>query len=240
MTRQSQKQQERIYAEQAAKLLGRSWVLSDDRECPDFIVTEEKMRFGLEIASLFVGPKGRKGASSRAEESASKRALEQLRKEFEAKVDLPLIVKLVGSKLGDSTCPANMAAVVPGLLAMDLPRKEIGYQDKFVVDDGPASLTVYVTRALRPDWYDVAHRVGWVDTNPVCYIADMIAEKAGRLTHYKENTDLEDIRLLLIADRIMNSGKMALNIPPDIGLGGFKAVYFFSYPEKVIVLKSEA
>lgn len=133
-----------------------------------------------------------------------------------------------------------MAGVVPRILAMDLHNKKLGYHEKFVVDKGPARLRVYVTRSSSPHWHGTNDRIGWVDTNPVRYIADMIAEKAVNLIRYKESASLDDIRLLLVADRIMNSGKIKFDgeVQPALDPCGFKAVYFLSYPEEITPFES--
>ena len=49
MTRPTQKRRERFFVEEAAKLLGKTWILAEDREHPDFIVTEGEQRLGLEV-----------------------------------------------------------------------------------------------------------------------------------------------------------------------------------------------
>jgi hypothetical protein len=52
MTRVTQKQQERFFVEQAAKLLGKTWVFEEDRERPDFIVSGGEHHFGLEVCQI--------------------------------------------------------------------------------------------------------------------------------------------------------------------------------------------
>jgi hypothetical protein len=48
------------------------------------------------------------------------------------------------------------------------------------------------------------------------------------------------IRLLLIANRIQNSGKLTLEGRPAFDLHGFQSVYVFPYPESVILLGDAA
>jgi hypothetical protein len=86
----------------------------------------------------------------------------------------------------------------------------------------------------------VNDRVGFVDCNPHAIIAARIAEKAGNLPRYKEAAGCVDIRLLLVADRISNSGKLTLDEKAQFDLHGFGEVYLFSYPENVIVLARAA
>ena len=58
--------------------------------------------------------------------------------------------------------------------------------------------------------------------------------KSKRLTSYKEAAG-EDVRLLLVANRILNSGKSKLVEKTTIDTRGFHVVYFLSYPESVTV-----
>jgi hypothetical protein len=63
MTREGQKRRERFFVEEAAKLLGKTWDLGQDREHPDFLVTDGAQRFGLEVSELFKGPQGESGSA---------------------------------------------------------------------------------------------------------------------------------------------------------------------------------
>jgi hypothetical protein len=48
-----------------------------------------------------------------------------------------------------------------------------------------------------------------------------------------------DIRLLLVADRIHNSGKLMLDDTAALDTEGFQVVYFFPYPEEVIIFSAQ-
>jgi len=52
-----------------------------------------------------------------------------------------------------------------------------------------------VTKAFRPEWFSVDHRVGWVDRNPLPIIMDAIKKKSNQLERYRAAAGL-DIRLL--------------------------------------------
>jgi hypothetical protein len=163
----------------------------------------------------------------KAKESTAQRAVNALRLEYEAIANIPLSVKFVGDMSA-----ANMATVVPALVAENLPSKPIAHH--FVLDSS-TGLRVHVTKAFRPDWYSVNDRVGWVDRNPQNVIANAIEKKSKELTRHKGATG-PDIRLLLVADRILNSGKLLLQEGPAFDFHGFRAVYFFPYPEAAIIL----
>jgi hypothetical protein len=143
LTRPFQKKQERFFAEEAARSLGKTWNLGGDRENPDFVVTEGAQQFGLEVCDVFMGLQNRAGAAMKAKESATQRRMNALRREYEAIADIPLTVKFVGD-----TCADNMATVVAALVAEDLPSKPIAHH---VVVDSSSGLRVHVTKAYRPE-----------------------------------------------------------------------------------------
>ncbi len=232
MTRSPQKEGERFFVEEAAKLLGKEWRLGPDRENPDFIVTEGAEQFGLEVSDIFTGPQDEHGSHMKRAESETQRAVNALRREYEAKNSTPLIVKFVGDM-----CDENVGAILPALDAMNLSAKPFGHHETIEVDEGKAKLSVYVTRALQADWFCVNVRAGWVDRNPIDRIAKAIEDKAEKLPRYKKCTGLDDIRLLVVANRIMNSGKLSLQKCPALDLRGFQVVYFLSYPEYVRVFE---
>ena len=222
------KARERFFIEEAAKRLGKSWNIGPDREHPDFLVADDQQRFGLEVSEIFTGPQDRSGASMKRAESITQQIVNDLRREYEAITDIPLRVKFVGD-----LCAQNLASVVPALVAEDLAGKPVGHH---VVIDEDSGLRVHVTRAFRNDWFSVNDRAGWVDRRPTKRIADAIEKKSRELSTYAKNTG-PDVRLLLVADRIYNSGKVILEEPTAFDLQGFRFVYFFSYPESVVVLK---
>jgi hypothetical protein len=194
LTRPQRKKHERFFVEQAARLLGKTWNLGGDSEHPDFVVTEGGQQFGLEVTELFIGPQGDGGSSLKASESKTQRAVTTLQREYEAVANVPLIVKFVGHMDAN-----NLATVVPALVAHDLPSKPTGYHfvhDTTIAHPTRTRLRVHVTKALRPDWYSVNDRAGFVDRNPHGIIAAGIAKKAAELARYKDAAG-SDVRLLL-------------------------------------------
>jgi hypothetical protein len=153
VTRPLKKKRERFLVEEAKRSLGKNWNLGQDREHPDFVVTEDEQQSGLEVCEIFVGPQGRAGSAMKAKESATQRAIDALRLEYESFANIPLIVKFVGNE--EAIAPNNWATVVPALLAHDLPPKPTGYHfvyDTSTVDHTRSPLRVHVTKALRPEW----------------------------------------------------------------------------------------
>jgi hypothetical protein len=230
MTQQLKKNRERFFAESAASLSRKSWDLGADREGPDFVVTELKQQFGLEVCEVFTGPESRDGSAMKKTESKTARAIDALRREYEAITNIPLRVKLVGD-----ACAENLSLVVPALVTGDFASKPIAHQAVITPNTGlRAGLRVYVTRALRSEWFSVNDRVGWVNHDPMPRIAAAVMEKSKKLAQYQQAAGW-DVRLLVVADCINNSGKLALEEQTPLNLQGFQAVYFFSYPETVTI-----
>ena len=227
MTRPLQKEHERFFVERAAEFLGKIWTL-EDCECPDFIVTEGAQKFGLEVRDLFTGKQSGAGSHLKRTESVTQQAVDALRHDYEATTNIPLSVRFVGDM-----CNENIAKVVPILVAKNLSSKPIGHQDVIDIDAGER-LRVHVTRAYVAGWFYVNHRVGWVDRDPIKRIADAIEEKSRNLPRYWETAG-PDIRLLIVADHIYNSGKLMLEERAAPALQGFQVMYFFSYPQSVKV-----
>lgn len=225
MTRPSTKRLERLFVEEAARHLKRAWSIGPDRETPDFIVNEGTHQFGLEVCEIFKGRKGKAGSHMKTAESHTQKVIDSLRKQYEAKHEIPLRVRF----LGDMS-KKNVPELVSRLEAIRFAHKPIGHQVVIDDDDG---LRVFVTRSYRSGWFSVNHRVGWVARNPISRIAAAIIEKSQKLPQYTKAAG-EDIRLLIYANRVANSGKLLLEDRPELELRGFKAVYFFSYPESVI------
>ncbi len=121
--------------------------------------------------------------------------------------------------------------VVPALVARYLLSKPIRYHE---VLDLAKCLSVHVTKGFRPDWHSVNDRVGWVDRDAASRISDAITKKSQELPRYRQRVG-SDVRLLIVADRIYNSGKLALDESRLVNLQGFRTVYFYSRPESVTV-----
>jgi hypothetical protein len=184
--------------------------------------------FGLEVRNIFIGPQNHAGSAIKAKESIKQSAVNALRRQYEAIAPVPLHVRFVGDMSRE-----NMARVVPALVAADLTSKELDHR---MVVDTMTGLRVHVTKGYRADWYSVNERVGFVDRNPQTIIAAAIEEKGRELVRYKANVGA-DVRLLLVADRVHDSGKLVLEPESTFDFHGFEAVYLFPYPEPTVALK---
>jgi len=228
MTRASKKAAERFFALETAKRIGANWNLGEDRESPDFLVTEGGHRFGLEVSEVFMGPSGRDGSAMKRAESVVQRTVNSLRARFEQIANASLRVQLVGS-----LSAKNLESVLSRLLAEDFPSKPVLHH---VVFDTRNGLRAHATKGLRHDWFSVNDRVGWVDRDPIAKLAEALEAKSSDLKKLQDAVG-PDVRLLFVSNRFNNSGKLCLSQPAGIDLMGFRAVYFFSFPENVIVFQ---
>jgi hypothetical protein len=239
MTTALQKNHEQHFVAMAAIRLGKSWSLGPECEHPDFIITEDDHKFGLEVVEIFTDGKGIRGSANKRIESDTQRRIESdtqrminsVRLEYEAIENAPLTVKFVGDIGVD-----NMVKVVPRLAALEIRSKPMSHH--VIVDiqeELRARLRLHVTKGFRPDWINVMDRVGWVGRNPIPQIKAVIEKKSQKLLRYRETAGF-DIRLLIVANRIHNSGKLTLDGQASLDKKGFQEIYFFSYPETVLLL----
>ena len=85
------------------------------------------------------------------------------------------------------------------------------------------------------DWFSVDDRTGWVGDASED-INSAIREKSKKLSEYKENSGLDDIRLLIVADHLRASGMQELRERREFDPQGFQIVYFLNYPASADVI----
>lgn len=235
MARNFKKEAERHFVEAAAKMLDVAWTLNDeDRENPDFVVTEVEHQFGLEVTEIFTGPEGKHGAQAKAEESETMKVVHDLQRKYERQTSCPLSVKFLGNMN-----IKNLDKAAQWLLACDFPSKPLANREETEIDEANGKLRIYATRAITSMWVCVNHRTGAVDLHPAPRIAERIEEKAANIARYRETCGLQDIRLLIVANCIWNSGKLKLREGENIATLDFERVYFSSYPEEIQVFAKD-
>lgn len=108
-----------------------------------------------------------------------------------------------------------------------------GFDDRAEIENAHCRFDggwLYAFKAPHSTWTYLRDRVGWVSTDG-SYLQREINAKATNLLRYR--SACPDVRLLVEADRIYNSGKLALDYDFIPDLQGFDAVYFFAYPLSV-------
>lgn len=233
MTRAAQKQRERFFVEQAIRSLGVGWTIHEEHDPPDFIIADgDHHHFGLDVADIFVGDQNERGSMMKRGKSETQQALNALRLQYEAKTGINLIVKFLGR-----IAPDTLGMVVTELVALDLASKPLAHQTTAEILVGfEAPLKLFVTRSERSNWFSVGDQVGWIVQRPEEIVAAEIEKKGKKLLQYRSVAG-DDVRLLLVADRIKNSGKIAHEVEGAFDFHGFNAVYLFPYPENAIALR---
>jgi len=215
---------ERAYAEQVARQLGVIWRLGADRETPDFLVeTEQGGRFGLEVTTAYADKRSKKAGSSLLEGELFRESwLLAIRDAFTAVGGPSLHVRYYGS----STGPTRANEITAALLAF-AQRTDRGVESLWH-DFADGRLFAFETP--HRSWHVASDRARtpYVDGQP---LQNSIDAKKKRLGKYREICS--DIRLLVVATSIYDSGNIEIpeNFRPD--LQGFDAVYFYSYPRLI-------
>lgn len=230
---------ERIFADEASRLLCEDWQLIDIPEPPDFEIRTPEQTFGLEICQVFRDPKKRIGSPEKRLEVESERAIGRLAYAYYNFGGPPIRAYFLGRIPRDTDELAHM--MVSASPSESLARSTI-------VRD---SLKVFITRL--PDefkqysfWVSVGDNVGWVRKAERELLQATIDAKESKLSAYREK--YEEIDLLIVADRTKNSAKIDLLLLSDqmaspetidqreslrLRNPGFRRVLFLSYPEAI-------
>ena len=227
MTKPHAKARERGYAEQCASLLKLEWVL-EPRERPDFIVTEGERRFGLEVTYVFQDRSDKFGSDLRHGEGQTQKIITDIRREFERRSN-DLTVKVEFKQRPRAT---DAEDIVAKLLGLNLSSRSIGERHTIHTQ---ADSEIVAMRYRWPEWTSIPDRVGWVVQDASQQLQACIAKKADELPPYRAAAG-DDVRLLVVADRTLNSGKLLVPSPEGIEPMGFGAVYFLTHPLEVVVI----
>ena len=219
------KVQERIYAEAAAKLLSADWLLVDIPEPLDFEVRNGAERFGLEVRQVFVDTEASFGSASKRGESKNARAVSALAKRYYTSGGSPISVKFLGaiSMVEAQALTESMVAAAPTYPGPNVELEAQGV--KVFMTPLPASWSNYSR------WAFVNDKVGWLKEVTATDLQNAVNRKQANLPLYKKK--YENIELLLVADRIFNSGKLVEAHHLAVINPGFRAIYFMSYPESI-------
>jgi hypothetical protein len=113
---------ERYFVEKSANFFDKKWSLGPNRERPDFIVTEGKQQFRLEVCEIFTGPQDKTDSYMKKKESNTQTAVNRLRKNYESIKDVSLIVKFNGD-----ICGKNMIAALPTLKHLNFQQNRLSF-----------------------------------------------------------------------------------------------------------------
>lgn len=219
---ETKKWRERRWAEEASRLLNRSWALGNDREEPDFIVRDADQTFGLEVTLAFQDSTSNGQSKLRQREAFSAKRLKKLGQAWAEFSNVILQVKVLG-RLTDQ----NEREILPAL-------KDFRMHEKTVADpperiETSSGVLLFARVAFRSRWSQVDDSVGWVTQDAVDQAQASIHRKALGIPRYRAAAG-EDVRLLIVADHSRASGMLELESVEALDLAGFSAAYFMTFP----------
>ncbi len=219
------KAQERIFAEEAAKLLAANWELIDIPEPPDFEIRNDDETFGLEIRQVFVDVETTHGSPLKKREADRQSVLRALAQKYYAEGGEPLHVKVLGALRNNDVdgivevlVRSRPKYVGPESLTNDA-EVRVG-SSKFFLKPLPDSFGNYSC------WISIDNHVGWVKEIKAEDLQPAVDRKARQLPAYAAKYG--KTILLLVADRRYRSGKLASCASVVLQNPGFHAIYFMS------------
>jgi hypothetical protein len=233
------KEEEVYFATEFATRMNLNWLVrASDSEgnAPDLIVATPEGEFGLEHTQVFMGKGDRAGGSpARAAEGARARRGKDILEACERKLAVTLHIQF-SSHVYRHTPQREFELdrlsndqIVDAVCSLPLSGARLG--DRFTVSELDRC-TIWVKRAFRSRWEFIQDGVGYV-AQSAQPIEAAIADKAKKLAKYRAN-NLPDVRLLVVANRIRNSGKLIFPKGTKVDRLGFNRVYFFSYPDQTV------
>mgnify|MGYP000282296338 CR=1 FL=1 len=228
MTRQSQKNEELYFARKASELLDESWSVEEspnEEEWPDLIVSNQNVKFGLEVRSIFKD-ESKTGSNTKGIESIRISRLKLLADTYYKKTSVPINLNIRGDM--DKSEIDDIALFLANAV-IQLKEQEKGERDKFGVK-------FYITR-LPPSfenysrWKNINDYVGWKSKLIQEILVNAVLAKESKLAKYRKN--IPDMRLLLVLNTIKNSGRA--DLPEDFNniKSEFNDIYVMLYPDRI-------
>ena len=239
MTRERQKQYEILYAESFVKNMGYDWTVEvppNEDDWPDLLIKTSNDIFGLEVRDIYVDENLR-GSTEKRDESFRQKLLSDLAVKYYAKKKYPIRLEIRGPLDKDS-----VDKVLDYLLSTDLQEgRRIthdiiikGKKTGLLLERMPDSFVNYSR------WVYMDDNIGWVQRikdEDIENIENIVKEKGANISKYKKN--VKNVSLLIVSNRIKNSGKLHLEKSRNINTYGFKNVFFYMHPLEIIVYESD-
>ena len=231
MTTQKQKDLEKKFAEKAGELIGEQWQIAcspNETEWPDLIVEIDSEKFGLEVREVYFD-ESNKGSRKKACEVKNSKIISSLADCYYRHSLIPIKVDFLGEiTYLDKRTVATIVKKVNQLSEMEQKRVEICKNSVVYILRLPDNFGEYKR------WRYVSDKVGFIKKFDENVINTAIAEKAKKLSKYMKN--ISDVRLLLVSNKIYNSGRVCLKDGITYSACGFKKVYYLLYPEEARIL----
>jgi hypothetical protein len=230
MTRKIQKELEGIYLKKLDSLIGNKWEITE-HETPDFIVIENGKEIGIELTEVFIDNMEKKGSALKIIESINGKSIKWISDQYYMMGGSSIKVDFMGIK--------NIHPVKEKILKKLLQRKEKVIWDQFCIDvEDVGQLRVMDLPREAGNykiWRSISDTCGLVGTITEGIIQRAVNKKSTMLLKYPEN--LFKKYLVLVANRVYNSGRLQFDEEIQIDGKGFDKVYFLIYPFDVIDVK---
>jgi len=223
---------ERIYLDGFLRSTGWDVESVAETERPDFIVTVNGRRLGVEIRRVFKDG-GRRGSMSHRAERERARFLRRAAETYYALDGASINVKVLSRGAWHHGDPAAFATrllkATPG---------HAWEESKIGASHSAADPEAFVTRlplaaGRHVRWMVIGDSVGWVRSIRWTDIEGIVREKADCLEAYRGRAN--EVILVLVADRLTESG-MLRYVDPAVtgGRHGFTAVYWYEHMGRTI------
>ncbi|MCO7228744.1 hypothetical protein NH398_05795 [Halomonas sp. CnH100-B] len=239
MTTEAQKRQEILFAKRVASLLGEAWEIKEgknEEEWPDLTVTHQGDTFGVEVLEINID-NSEEGSKLREKENYAKKYLSQLAENYYQKSSIPINVKLSGinrnkENKGKKSKTAQKKNIIDTLVAISKDIEELE-QKRVEIHRGCVAYIRRLPARFKNynQWEYVPDRVGWVHSPSASFFQKELDKKIENLDKYKKH--MHDVRVLLVANRAYNSGRIAFSDDIQLNKNGFKNVYILIFPEFV-------
>lgn len=168
----------------------------------------------MEVTECHIGTKSKTGSKLRSAERSNEKWLDGIRQEFASHISAQIHVRFLGKATATSR-----RSLLDALRASNFEERPDFVHVHMRIKGGQ----FWAFKCPCPSWVFMEDRVGWVSSD-ASYLQREMDAKANNLARYREAC--LSVRLLVVADRIFNSGKLEIEngFAPD--LRGFEAVYF--------------
>jgi len=220
---------ERIYLDSFLKSIGWNYSNIEEGESPDFIVKSESQSFGVEVTQIFKDSSQR-GSKLKEDESQRGKFLIKLAKEYYRRGGHPIALKGMIFDLPNQSMTQELLQKLINESHCHQPWER---SQLCIESDNKKYAEFYITRL--PDlighydrWICMNNTIGWVQNLDKVLLEKTIQEKSAKIDKYHEAVD--NVILLIVVDRIKQSGMMEW-CAQEICCGcGFMSVYLHIFP----------
>ncbi|MGA6826780.1 hypothetical protein ACO9S2_04090 [Nitrospira sp. NS4] len=216
---------ERIFVEGFLPRLGSGYAILEERESPDFLVSDGEERFGLEVAQVF-RDQSPTGSPTKAAESRRVQYLRRLASDYYSRSGLPLLVTAnIPNRFSMDT------SVVADRLKTERPAVH-WTRSRFEMNSATFYLTSLPSEAgAYSRWRCGNNSVGWRGWLTAADVEPVIGDKASKLSSYR--VGIARVELLLVVDVVHTSGLIRWRDgTPHPAAHGFDAVHLYFHPEE--------